>query len=151
MQNLTAVGKAKVQKFVNKSTHNYMKKYIKVSTEVRNVLMKKYNVTRQTIWEACYFISGGKRPDAIRKDALEMGGRYFEENFMPNCTFRRTADGFIQEFAAGVVLTATGSDIVITQNGKIKAEFDSVMAPGWGAICEQAQKLAETGMLDMAS
>ena len=40
---------------------------------------------------------------------------------------------------------------MITKNGKVVAEFDDVMAAGWGAICEQAQKLAETGMLDMAS
>lgn len=146
-----AVTWAKVLKICNKSTYYNMKKKISYSTEVRDALMKKYGVARQAIWEACSFITRGKRAQSIRKDALAMGGRYIEEDFIPNCTFRRTAEGFVQEFAAGVVLTATGSDVVITRNGKVVAEYEEVMASGWGAICEQAQKLAETGMLDMAS
>lgn len=128
-----------------------MKRTIKVNTATRDRIARKHGVTQQSVWNALNFVSRGKRPDEMRKDALAFGGRYIEDDFIPNCTFKRTEDGFIQTFAAGVLLTVVGSDAVITKNGKVVAEFDDVMAAGWGAICEQAQKLAETGMLDMAS
>lgn len=128
-----------------------MKKSIRYSTEVRDELMKKYGVSRTTIWEACNFISRGERPDNIRKDALAMGCRYIEENFIPNCTCQNTENGIIQTFAAGVVLTITEGDAVITKHDKVVARYDQIDCAGWGAICAQAQRLAETGMLDMAS
>lgn len=128
-----------------------MKKVIKVSGVVRKWLEKKYEVSHQAVWNALNFVSRGERPDNIRKDALAMGGRYIEENFTPNCTCQHTEDGIIQTFAAGVVLTITRGDAVITKWDKEVARFDQIDAAGWGAICEQAQKLAETGMLDMAS
>lgn len=128
-----------------------MKKSIKYSTEVRDELMEKYGVSRTTIWEACSFISRGERPDNIRKDALAMGARYVEENFVPTCSFQNTEDGIIQTFAAGVVLKITQGDAVIMRRGKVVARYDQIDCAGWGSICEQAQHLAETGMLDMAS
>ena len=128
-----------------------MKKSIRYSVSVRDALMEKYGVSRTTIWEACNFISRGARPDNIRKDALAMGARYIEENFIPNCTCQHTENGIIQTFAAGVVLTITRGEAVITKWDKEVARFEQIDVNGWGAICEQAQKLAETGMLDMAS
>ncbi|MBQ7899330.1 MAG: hypothetical protein IJ307_05700 [Bacteroidales bacterium] len=127
-----------------------MKKVIRVSVTVRDKIMEKYNVTRQAVWLALNFVTRGARPDAIRKDALDMGGRYYEENFTPNCTCQHTENGIIQTFAAGVVLTITQGDAVITKHDKVIARADQIDCSGWGALCEQAQKLAETGMLDMA-
>lgn len=128
-----------------------MRKYIELPKDVRAALISKYGVTRKAIWEACNFISNGKRPSNIRKDALAMGGLYREENFVPTCTIEHTADGFIQRFAAGVVLTFINSTAVITKNGVEKARYESVTLDGWGSVCKQAQTLAETGMLEMAS
>ena len=128
-----------------------MKKEIKVSPAVRDQIAEKYGISIQAIWNALNFVSRGARPDNIRKDALAMGGRYIEENFMPNCTCQHTENGIIQTFAAGVVLTITQGDAVITKNAKEVARYDQIDVAGWGAICAQAQRLAETGMLDMAS
>lgn len=128
-----------------------MKKEIKVSPAVRDQIAEKYGISIQAIWNALNFVSRGARPDNIRKDALAMGGRYIEENFMPNCTCQHTENGIIQTFAAGVVLTITQGDAVITKNDKEVARYDQIDVAGWGAICAQAQRLAETGMLDMAS
>lgn len=128
-----------------------MKKKIQIKPAVRDELMAKYGVSHVTIWEACSFISRGKRPDAIRRDALAMGGRYIEENFIPTCSIQHTEDGIIQTFAAGVVLRITRGDAVITKDDKVIVRYDQIDCAGWGAICAQAQRLAETGMLDMAS
>lgn len=151
LQNLTRVAVAKVEKKRNKSTQYNMRRFIRVSSETRDQIMKKYDVTRQTVWEALSYISRGKRPDAIRKDALEMGGRYYEEDFMPQCSFRRTEDGWIQKFASGVLVTVVGCDVVISKGRKMVAEFENVTMDGYSNILVQAQQLAEKGMLEFAS
>ena len=151
LQNLTRVAVAKVEKNRNKSTQYNMRRFIRVSSETRDQIMKKYDVTRQTVWEALSYISRGKRPDSIRKDALEMGGRYYEEDFMPQCSFRRTEDGWIQKFASGVLVTVVGSDVVISKGRKMVAEFENVTMDGYSNILVQAQQLAEKGMLEFAN
>ena len=151
MQNLTRVAVAKVEKNRNKSTQYNMRRFIRVSTETRDQIMKKYGVTRQTVWEALSYISKGKRPDSIRKDALEMGGRYYEEDFMPQCSFRRTEDGWIQKFASGVLVTVVGSDVVISKGRKMVAEFENVTMDGYSNILVFAQNLAEAGKLEFVN
>ena len=128
-----------------------MRRYIRVSPETRDQIMRKYGVTRQTVWEALSYISRGKRPDAIRKDALEMGGRYYEEDFMPQCSFHRTEDGWIQKFASGVLVTVAGGDVVISKGRKMVAEFEGVTMDAYSNILAQAQQLAERGKLEFAN
>lgn len=131
--------------------HNTMKRTIKVNTATRDRIARKHGVTQQSVWNALNFVSRGKRPDEMRKDALAFGGRYIEDDFIPNCTFKRTSDGWIQQFAADVLVTVVGSDVVITKGRKTVAEFEDVTMSGYSNILAQAQKLAEAGMLDMAS
>lgn len=126
-----------------------MKKVIRVTVAVRNQISEKYGVSQQAVWNALNFVSRGERPDNMRKDALAMGGRYIEEDFIPNCSCQHTENGIIQTFAAGVVLTITQGDAVITRYDKVVARYDQIDCAGWGAICAQAQHLAEAGMLEM--
>lgn len=125
-----------------------MKRFIKVEREVREALMKKYGVSRRAIWEACSYITRGKRPDNIRKDALAMGGTYLEEGFVPQCSFHRTPDGWVQKFAAGVLVTVVGSDVVISKGRNKVAEFEDVTMTGFSNILAQAQQLVEKGLLE---
>ena len=128
-----------------------MKRFIKINKEVREALMEKYGVTRRAIWEACSFITRGKRPDNIRKDALAMGGLYQEEDFVPQCSFHRTSDGWVQKFTAGVLVTVVGSDVVISKGRNKVAEFEGVTMDGYSHILAQAQQLAEKGKLEFAN
>ncbi len=128
-----------------------MKKEIKVSPAVRDQIAEKYGVSIQAVWNALNFVSRGERPDNIRKDALSLGGRYVEEHFYPNCSTQHTENGIIQTFAAGVVLTITQGDAVITKFDEVVARYAQIDCAGWGAICAQAQCLAETGMLEIAN
>lgn len=120
-----------------------MRRFIRISSETRDQIMKKYDVTRQTVWEALSYISRGKRPDAI--------GRYYEEDFIPQCSFRRTEDGWIQKFASGVLVTVVGSDVVISKGRKMVAEFENVTMDGYSNILVFAQNLAEAGKLEFAN
>lgn len=128
-----------------------MKRFIKINKEVREALMEKYGVTRRAIWEACSFITRGKRPDNIRKDALAMGGLYQEEDFVPQCSFHRTSDGWVQKFTAGVLVTVIGNDVVISKGRNKVASFEGVAMDGYANIVAQAQQLAEKGKLEFAN
>lgn len=128
-----------------------MRKYIRVNPATRDQIMAKYGVTRQTVWEALSYVTRSERADKIRRDALSMGGSYHEEDFMPDCTFQRTTNGWIQRFAAGVVVTVEGSSAVITVGKDRIAEYSEVTMRGMSNILAQAQLYAEHGMLDMCS
>ena len=127
-----------------------MRKYITISTETRRALMKKYNVTSRTIWEACSFITRNKRGNDIRRDAMDMGGRYIEENFIPNCRTEFLGSGGIrQTFPARVEVFLEGGTAVIRKNDKDLERYDNVTLDGWGNILERAQHLSETGMFEV--
>lgn len=145
-----SIGKGR-EKCQQINTLNTMKKFIKVSPEVRDELCAKYGVSKMTIWEALSFITRNKRGQAIRKDALERGGRYFEEDFVPQCSFHRTPDGWTQKFAGGVLVTVAGSDVVITKGLDKVASFEEVTMDGFSNILAQAQQLAEKGMMEIAN
>ena len=126
-----------------------MRKYISISTETRRALMKKYNVTSRTIWEACSFITRNKRGNNIRRDAMDMGGRYIEENFIPNCRTEFLGSGGIRQiFPARVEVLLEGGTAVIAKNDKEQERYENVTLDGWGNILERAQSLSETGMFE---
>lgn len=127
-----------------------MRKYISINAETRKHLMKKYQVTSQTIWEACSFITRNKRGNDIRKDALDMGGRYIEENFVPNCRTEFLGSGGIRQiFPARVEVVLEGGTAVITKNDKEQERYENVTLDCWGNILERAQHLSETGMFEV--
>lgn len=127
-----------------------MRKFISVNAETRKHLMEKYQVTSQTIWEACSFITKNKRGNDIRKDALAMGGRYTEENFIPNCRTEFLGSGGIRQiFPARVEVFLEGGTAVIMKNDKEQERYDNVTLDGWGNILERAQHLSETGMFEV--
>lgn len=139
-------------RMVNKiNTPINMRKFIRVKPETRDQIMAKYGVTRQTVWESLNFVRRCDRADKIRKDALAMGGRYFEEDFIPDCSFQRTTNGWIQRFATGVVVTVVGSKASISKGDETIAEYDEVTLRGMSNILAQAQLYAEHGIFDLCS
>lgn len=126
-----------------------MRKYIRVNPATRDQIMSKYGVTRQTVWEALSYVTKCDRADQIRRDALAMGGSYHEEDFIPECSFQRTSNGWIQRFAAGVTVTVDGSTATISIGDKVISEHYKVTMRGMSNILAQAQLYAEHGMLDM--
>lgn len=126
-----------------------MRKYIRVTPETRDKIMAKYGVSHQTVWESLNFVRKCERASNIRRDALEMGGRYYEEDFCPECSFRRTSNGWIQQFAAQVVVTVIGSNVAISKGDTQIAEYNDVTLRGLSNILAQAQLYAEKGMFDL--
>lgn len=124
-----------------------MRRYISISEAARKALMQKYKVSRYTIWEACSFITRNKRGDSIRRDAIAMGGRYIEEDFLPNCRTEFLADGMHQRFAAGVEVVLQGNRMSILVPDRATEDYYDIDAMSWGNILEKAQRIAEERML----
>ena len=127
-----------------------MKRYISVKPEVIDQLSSKYDISRRAVWSALAFLTKNERGSNIRKDALDMGGRYIEENFIPNCRTEFLGSGGIrQTFPARVEVFLEGGTAVIRKNDKDLEQYDNVTLDGWGNILERAQHLSETGMFEV--
>lgn len=125
-----------------------MRKYISVKPEVIGSLAKKYGITRRAVWMALSFLTKNERGHNIRKDAISMGGRYMEEDFIPNCQTEFLADGMHQRFAAGVEVVMRGSTMSLIVPGKEPENYTDVGLHSWGNILERAQSISEERMLD---
>ena len=97
---------------------------------------------------ALSFLTKNERGHNIRKDAISMGGRYMEEDFIPNCQTEFLADGMHQRFAAGVEVVMRGSTMSLIVPGKEPENYADVGLHSWGNILERAQSISEERMLD---
>lgn len=120
-----------------------MRHYIKCTTEQRRQLLAKYNINRQVLWEALCFITKSARAQKIREDALEMGGRYIEEDFIPNCRTEYKSGVIIQTFAGDVNVITTSGFMEILVEGEVVASFEDVTIATWGNVLARAQEISQ--------
>ena len=78
-----------------------MKKSIKVKPALEKRLEEVYDVSQQFVSYALSFQRHGEKAEAIRRAALQLGGAYIQEGFVPTCSIERTKEGFrqIQEYS----------------------------------------------------
>ena len=120
-----------------------MRKYITVTQEIRDALVRKYKVSKTSIWKALAFITRNKRSDQIRNDALSMGGRYVEEDFIPNCRTEYKSGVIIQTFAGDVNVITTSGFMEILVEGEVVASFEDVTIATWGNVMAGAQEISQ--------
>ena len=121
-----------------------MRSYIKVSNELRKELQVKFKKTRKSVYNALAYITTGESANSIREYALAHGGKYEEEDCIPNCSTRHEGDLMIQAFHCGVVVTTSKKDsrCVMTHNGLIIESYDGLTLRGWGNVLARAQALS---------
>jgi len=121
-----------------------MRSYIKVSNELRKELQVKFKKTRKSVYNALAYITAGESANSIREYALAHGGKYEEEDFIPNCNTRHEGDLMIQSFPCGVQITVSKKDshCVVTQNGAAIDSYDAITIRGLGSVLAHAQALS---------
>lgn len=121
-----------------------MRSYIKVSNELRKELQVKFKKTRKSVYNALAYITTGESANSIREYALAHGGKYEEEDFIPNCNTRHEGDLMIQTFPCGVevIVSKKDSHCVVTQNGATIDSYDVLTLRGWGSVLAEAQALS---------
>lgn len=120
-----------------------MKKYITISPEIRKHLVEKYKISDVSIWKALCFITKNKRSQEIRQDALAMGGRYLEEDFVPNCRTEHRDGTIIQTFAGGVQVSIDAGSTKIIVDESIVESFKDGTIESWGNVLAKAQEISQ--------
>lgn len=120
-----------------------MRKYIRISKETRDYLVKKYGVSKISIWKALCFITKNERSENIRQDAIAQGGIIVEEGFVPNCRTEHRNGTIIQTFAGGVqVVTDSKSTRIIVGDSTVES-FKEVTVKSWGNVLARAQEISQ--------
>lgn len=130
-----------------------MRKYITAPDQVKKELEKRYGVTRRSVDRALNFTLNSNKCDAIRRSAIELGGEFCEEDFVPNCRTSYVNGSLVQAFPGNVVLTIRRKDsfAILSVDGKTKYTYESVTVDGWGNILAEAQKLSEERFFEKPS
>ena len=128
-----------------------MKKSIKTNREQHAELRKRFGVTTQMVWYSLNYVKNSPKAAEIRKAAIELGGVYSEEAFIPTCRIEETPDGFRQIFADEVILTINlkKSCAEISHHGEPVINVDKISMAGWGALSMQAQMLGQEGRFEI--
>jgi hypothetical protein len=122
-----------------------MEKYIVVTKETRDFLVKAFKTTKMSVWRALYYADrGGDTLTArkIRKVAQERGGILMAVT--PYMETIHDADGYMRQyFPNGVMVECnkyTGR-VEIIKDGEVVAGYDKVMINQLYAIQAEAQIL----------
>ena len=128
-----------------------MKKSIKVKQALTERLAEVYDVSQTFVYYALSFERNGEKAEAIRRAALQLGGVYVEEGFVPTCSIERTKDGFRQIFADEVVLTINMKDssAELTHRGALVHAALNVTLDDWTLLAMKAQEIGQEGRLSI--
>ena len=121
---------------------------IKVTPDERRRLQERFNVKESYMLQVLSFTRNGPTAERIRVAALQLGGRYVDPDFAPNCRTQYIGGRIVQTFADQVVLEIdreTG-DIVLSHRGEVVEKLDNESMATWNAMALKAQSLAENAM-----
>lgn len=95
------------------------------------------------------FKANGPTAERIRRAALQLGGRYVDPDFAPNCRTSYMGGYIIQTFSCDVVLRielSTGNVTISHRGNGIKTVKNATMTM-WNSMAIEAQEIAETAMV----
>lgn len=124
-------------------------KKIKVTPDERKRLQELFLVGESYLTQVLSFAKDGPTARRIRRAALQMGGRYVDPDFSPNCRTQYTNGYIIQTFSDDVVLRIelkTG-DVSITHRGNTLDRIRNATMAIWNSMSIKAQEIAETAMV----
>ena len=139
---------------VEKQTHKYKyMKQIKITPEERKQLQERFQVGNNYMLDVLAFRKDGPTARKIRRAALQIGGRYVDPDFVPNCITQYVGGFIIQTFADNVVLKINKNtgDIDLSHRGEAVESVQNATMALWNAMALKAQDIAETAMVTRQS
>jgi len=124
-------------------------KQIKVTPNERRRLQKRFAVGENYMLDVLSYRKDGPTARKIRMAALEMGGRYVDPQFSPNCRISYLNGEIIQTFNEGIVLRielSTGN-YTISKRGEVIDKGENATMNQWMAAAVYAQTVAECAMI----
>ena len=124
-------------------------KHIKITQEEFKQLQERFQIGKNYLWQVLSYSKNGPTAEQIRRAALQLGGRYVDPDFAPNCRTQYLGGRIIQTFADQVVLEIdikTG-DLTLRHRGEDVQNIKCASMAMWNAMVASAQALAEDAMV----
>ena len=139
----------RLQSKENKHTNAKNMKQIKITPAERRRLQERFNVGENYITQVLAFSKNGPTAERIRMAALELGGRYVDPNFAPNCQTTYFGGCIYQTFGDDVVLRIeiASSNVTISHHGEVVEKEENATMTIWNAMANKAQALAQKSMI----
>lgn len=120
-----------------------MRTYIKIEPSIRSQIVRRFGITKKSIWEALCGLVHSEQSEQVRQFALANGGKVVCETYMPACTTVKTSTGLAQTFKNGVVvlLDLQDSTARIMRSDKELSHYENVDINAWANILWMAQEL----------
>jgi hypothetical protein len=139
----------RLQSKENKHTNAKNMKQIKITPAERRRLQERFNVGENYITQVLAFSKNGPTAERIRMAALELGGRYVDPNFAPNCQTTYFGGCIYQTFGDDVVLRIeiASSNVTISHHGEVVEKEENATMTIWNAMANKAQALPQKSMI----
>ena len=135
---------------VGNRTHKYKyMKQIRITLDERKRLQERFGVGANYVLQVLAFTKNGPTAEKIRRAAIELGGRFVDPDFAPNCRTQYIGGMIIQTFADQVVLEInreTGS-ITLKHRGEVVEKLENESMVMWNAMALKAAGIAEDAMV----
>lgn len=122
---------------------------IQITPTESKTLRERFHIGYNYLQQVLAFTKDGPTARKIRRAALQMGGRYVDPDFVPNCRTAYMGGVITQTFADDVVLRIglhTG-DVVLMHRGIIVETMNNATMADWNSMAIKAQDIAETAMV----
>ncbi len=124
-------------------------KQIKITRSESRKLQERFQVGDSYVSQVLRFQKNGPTAERIRRAAIEMGGRFVDPNFVPNCRTSYANGYIIQTFSDDVVLRIdrlTGF-VSISHRGNVVETIENATMAVWNAMALKAQGIAEAAII----
>lgn len=124
-------------------------KQIKITPAEREVLQQRFDVGRNYVQQVLSFAKNGPTAEKIRREALQMGGRYVDPDFVPNCRTQYISGMIVQTFGENVRLEICreNGNITLSKDGKVLDKMEHATMAIWNAMALKASSIAEAAMV----
>ena len=124
-------------------------KQIRITPREREELQKRFNVGANYVQQVLAYSKNGPKAETIRREAIRLGGRYVDPDFVPNCRTQYIGGMILQFFPEQVMLKInkeTG-DVVLEQKGVEIERVENARMWMWNSMAMKAQELSENAMV----
>jgi len=124
-------------------------KKIQITPSESRALRERFQIGYNYLQQVLAFTKDGPTARKIRRAALQLGGRYVDPDFVPNCRTSYMGGVITQSFADDVVLRInikTG-DLALTHKGNIVETLNNTTMVVWNSMAIKAQEIAETAVV----
>ena len=124
-------------------------KQIRVTPTERERLQERFKCGKNYVQQVLSFYKNGPTAERIRMAALELGGRYVDPNFAPNCQTAYMGGYIIQTFGDDVVLRIeiASGDVTLSHHGEVLEKEENATMTIWNAMANKAQVMAAKAMV----